>query len=190
VKVIGTACGVGIEGSGWFASASLVVTNAHVVAGEHDTKVEIPGERIPFDAFVVEFDSRNDVAVLRVLGADPQVPLRMTEPREGTPVAIIGYPENGPLRVTPARIGSTSAVLTRDVYGHGPLPRTITAIAGRVRHGNSGGPAVDAKGRVHATVFAARIGAPTGYGVPTPIVTRALASIAQEPVSTGDCAVG
>jgi S1-C subfamily serine protease len=190
VKVIGTACGVGIEGSGWFATISLVVTNAHVVAGEHDTKVEIPGYRIPFDAFVVAFDSRNDVAVLRVLGAVPQVPLRMTAPRAGTAVAIVGFPQNGPLRVTPGRIGSTSTVLTRDVYGHGPLPRTITAVAGRIRHGNSGGPAVDAQGFVHATIFAARVGAPSGYAVPTPIVRRALAGVAQEPVSTGDCAAG
>jgi S1-C subfamily serine protease len=190
VKVLGTACGVGIEGSGWFARVDLVVTNAHVVAGEHDTKVQIPRHTGLFDADVVAFDVRNDVAVLRVRSADRQMPLRMAGPRAGTPVAILGYPENGPLRVTPGRVGSTSTVLTRDAYGHGPLRRTITAVAGRVRHGNSGGPAVDARGFVHATIFAARVGAPTGYGVPTPIVERVLARVAQVPVSTGDCAVG
>jgi len=190
VKVLGTACGVGIEGSGWFATSDLVVTNAHVVAGEQDTKVQIPRHAGLFDANVVAFDVRNDVAVLHVLGADAQVPLRMTDPRTGTSVAILGYPENGPLRVTPGRIGSTSTVLTRDAYGRGPVPRTITAVAARVRHGNSGGPAVDARGLVQATIFAARIGAPTGYGVPTPVVRRVIAGVAQEPVSTGDCAVG
>ena len=35
--MLGTACGLGIEGSGWVAGNGLVVTNAHVVAGEHDT---------------------------------------------------------------------------------------------------------------------------------------------------------
>lgn len=190
VKVLGTACGVGIEGSGWFATSDLVVTNAHVVAGEHDTTVQLPRYAGLYDADVVAFDARNDIAVLRVRGADPQVPLRMTDPRPGTPVAILGYPENGPLRVTPGRIGSTSPVLSRDAYGHGPVPRTITAVAARVRHGNSGGPAVDARGFVHVTIFAARIGTPTGFGVPTPIVKRVLAGVAQEPVSTGACAVG
>src|SRR5256714_12423491 len=39
-KVLGTACGLGIEGSGWVARDGLVVTNAHVVAGESDTTVQ------------------------------------------------------------------------------------------------------------------------------------------------------
>jgi hypothetical protein len=78
-------------------------------------------------------------------------------------------------------------VLTRDAYGHGPVQRMITAVAGRVRHGDSGGPAVDAAGVVRTTLFAARLGSPTGYGIPTPIVVRALRS-AQRPVSTGSCA--
>jgi S1-C subfamily serine protease len=113
--------------------------------------------------------------------------LRYANPTPGTPVAILGYPANGPLTATPGRIGSTSTFLTRDAYGHGPVERMITAVAGRVRHGDSGGPAVDAAGVVRTTVFAARLGAPTGYGIPTSIVARALRS-AQRPVSTGSCA--
>ncbi len=42
---VGTACGLGIEGSGWIAAPDLVVTNAHVVAGESDTTVEVGGQR-------------------------------------------------------------------------------------------------------------------------------------------------
>jgi S1-C subfamily serine protease len=190
VKVLGTACGVGVEGSGWFVQPDLVVTNAHVVAGESDTTVQIPRDDGLFDADVVAFDSRNDVALLRVRDADPQAPLRLIDPVPGTPVAILGYPENGPLHVTPGRIGATSSVLTRDAYGHGPVPRTITAISGQVRHGNSGGPAVDTRGRVQATIFAARVGAPTGYGIPSSVVRRELAGVGQEPVSTGACAAG
>jgi len=33
VRVLGTACGLGVEGSGWIAARDTVVTNAHVVAG-------------------------------------------------------------------------------------------------------------------------------------------------------------
>ena len=39
VRVLGTACGLGVEGSGWVAANGLVVTAAHVVAGEEDTEV-------------------------------------------------------------------------------------------------------------------------------------------------------
>lgn len=182
VKVTGTACGVGIEGSGWYARPNLVVTNAHVVAGEDDTRV---GDD---DAAVVHFDPRNDIAVLRVSRRGR--PLPVAEPQSGAEVAIVGYPENGPLTSTPGRIGRTSQVLTRDAYGRGPVSRSITALAGRVRHGNSGGPAIDRQGRVQTTVFAARVNSSGGFGVPTPVVERALAAAGQEPVSTGACAVG
>ena len=33
VRVLGTACGLGVEGSGWAVRPGLIVTNAHVVAG-------------------------------------------------------------------------------------------------------------------------------------------------------------
>jgi S1-C subfamily serine protease len=189
VRITGNACGVGVEGSGWFATPRLVVTAAHVVAGEHDTSVQIPGSRGLYRADVLAFDARNDVAVLRVRGAAPATPLRITDARPGAPVAILGYPENGPLTAIPGRIGRTAVVLTRDAYGHGPVPRTITAVAGRVRHGNSGGPAVDVTGSVESTIFAQRVGAPSGYGVAASLVRRAL-DRAKAPVSTGDCAAG
>src|ERR1700686_5472033 len=37
VRVLGTACGLAIEGSGWVVAPDEIVTNAHVVAGEQDT---------------------------------------------------------------------------------------------------------------------------------------------------------
>ena len=43
VRVLGTACGLGVEGSGWVARPGVVVTNAHVVAGESDTTVQLEG---------------------------------------------------------------------------------------------------------------------------------------------------
>jgi uncharacterized membrane protein required for colicin V production len=185
VRVLGTACGVGVEGTGWVARSDLVVTAAHVVAGQSDTLVELQsGARLPAD--VVAFDRRNDVAVLRVAGLGLQ-PLRLASPRSGTAVAVLGFPENGPFTLTPARIGRTSMVLAEDAYGTGPVTRAITSLRGRVRHGDSGAPAVDAHGAVEATIFAARLGAVGGYGVPAEVV-RADVRSAGEPVSTGDCA--
>jgi uncharacterized membrane protein required for colicin V production len=187
VKVLGTACGVGVEGSGWFADDDLVVTAAHVVAGEHDTIVRIPGEPFPRSAQVVQLDVHNDIAVLRVPGANA-TPLALAPPRSGAAVGILGYPLDGDLRATAGRIGHTATVLTQDALGRGPVERTITAVAGQVEHGDSGGPAVDRAGAVEATIFAARVGAASGYGVPDSVVRRDLAAASTTPVSTGDCA--
>ena len=184
VRVLGTSCGLGVEGSGWVARAGLVVTAAHVVAGEQDTEI-VPLDGRALRAEVVVFDPHDDVAVLSVPGLDAQ-PLRLVDPRPGTPVAIVGYPLNGPLDATAGRIGQTANVLGEDAYGRGPTRRLVTSLNGSVRHGNSGGPAVDATGAVQTTVFAARAVGGGGYGVPASIVRRDL-DRAGPPVSTGPC---
>jgi S1-C subfamily serine protease len=183
VRIVGTACGLGIEGSGWVARPGIVVSAAHVVAGEDDTTVSFAGGTLPAQA--TAFDPQNDIAVLQVPGLTLP-PLRLVDPRRGTPVAIVGYPGNGPLDAVPGRIGGTAAVFAADAYGR-PTRRTVTSLSGNIRHGDSGGPAVDASGAVEATVFASRLGGPGGYGVPASIVRRDLAT-ARGPVSTGPCA--
>ena len=188
VKVLGTACGLGVAGSGWVAGDGLVVTNAHVVAGQDDTRVLVRGEGGGLGASAVAFDPRNDVAVLRVPGLDaPALPLAGAV-REGTPGAVLGFPRNGPYDVRPGRVGAPVTVTSQDAYGNGPVRRRITPLRGLVRSGNSGGPMVDGAGRVVTTVFAATTAGPrAGYGVPNAIVRRALAG-ADSPVSTGPCA--
>ncbi len=185
VKVLGTACGLGIAGSGWVASPGLVVTAAHVVAGEHSTTVEAPGS-LPLEATAVAFDSRNDVAVLRVPGLEA-APLALVDPKPGAPVALLGYPGNGRFNAEPGRIGQTARITTDDAYGRGPVSRLITSLRGKIEHGDSGGPAVDANGAVESTMFAARVGSTGGYGVPAEVVRRALAH-SRRKVSTGPCA--
>jgi S1-C subfamily serine protease len=173
VKITATACGLGVEGSGWVARPHIVVTAAHVVAGAKG--IDVNGR--PATALVV--DRKQDVAVLRVPGLTAS-PLPIVDPHSGDSVAILGYPENGPFDARPGRIGSTADVLVQ-----GKL-REVTALSGVVRHGNSGGPAVNESGQVEATVFAARIGTTGGYGVPAAPVRADLAR-AKRPVSTGSC---
>jgi S1-C subfamily serine protease len=174
VRVTGIACGLGVEGSGWVARPHVVVTAAHVVAGATDLTVN--GN--PAQALVV--DRGRDIAVLRAPGVKAP-PLGISDPHDGDSVAILGYPENGPFDARPGRIGATADAI---LDGH---VREVTALRGLIRHGNSGGPAVNADGNVEATIFAARIGARAGYGVPADTVRAALAR-AKRPVSTGECA--
>jgi hypothetical protein len=189
VRVLGTACGLGVQGSGWIAGDGLVVTNAHVVAGQDDTTIQLGGEDPSLDAQAVWYDPRNDLAILRApdLGGAPALRLHV-DAEPGTSAAVLGFPENGPYDVQPARLGSTETVITQDAYGRGPVRRAITSLRGLVRHGNSGGPVVDGRGRVLATVFAAASGRHrTGYGVPDSIVRRALDRL-RGPVDPGPCA--
>jgi hypothetical protein len=190
VKVLGTACGLGVQGSGWIAADGVVVTNAHVVAGQDDTTVQVRGEGPRLDAQAIWFDSRNDLAILRVPGVSGVAALRLdVGAEEGASAAILGFPENGPYDVEAGRLGQTSTVVSQDAYGRGPVRRTITALRGLVRSGNSGGPMVDAAGRVVTTIFAASVsdGGQSGFGVPDSIVREALGR-ASGPVNTGPCA--
>ncbi|MBA3370751.1 MAG: MarP family serine protease [Thermoleophilaceae bacterium] len=189
VRILGTACGLGVQGSGWVARDGVVVTNAHVVAGQEDTTVELrDGSR--HDAEAIHYDPDNDLAILRSSGISgtPALELDASAP-EGTSAAILGFPENGPFTVRAGRLGATQTVSSQDSYGRGPLQRRITSLRGRVRSGNSGGPMVDGRGQVVTTIFAAAVLARerTGFGVPATIVQQALAR-ARSRVSTGPCA--
>jgi S1-C subfamily serine protease len=189
VKVLGTACGLGVEGSGWIARPGVVVTNAHVVAGQDDTTVQLGGAGAHFDTQPIWFDSRNDLALLRAPGVAGAPSLGLDQSASaGTPAAILGFPQNGPYDVEPGRLGQTSSVITQDAYGRGPVSRRITTLRGKVRSGNSGGPMVDGRGRVVTTIFAATVsgGANSGFGVPDSIVRNAL-SRARGQVDTGPC---
>jgi hypothetical protein len=189
VRVLGTACGLGVQGSGWVAGNGIVVTNAHVVAGQDDTTVQPAGDGPGLEADAIWFDPRNDLSILRVRGLSGAPPLSMNVNAEpGAPAAVLGFPENGAYEVEPARLGQTATVVTQDAYGRGPVQRMITSVRGLVRPGNSGGPAVDASGRVVTTIFAAATSRRrTGYGVPDSVVRGALRR-ARGLVDTGPCA--
>jgi hypothetical protein len=77
VRVLGSACGLAIEGSGWIARAHEIVTNAHVVAGERDTTVEVGGRPPALPAEAIAFDPTADIALLRVPGLGVVPPLRV-----------------------------------------------------------------------------------------------------------------
>jgi S1-C subfamily serine protease len=185
VRILGTACGLGIEGSGWVAAPETVVTAAHVVAGEDDTTVNPNGSNAELRGQVIGFDPTNDIAVLRVPGLGRR-PLQLVNARPGASVAVLGFPEDGPFNATPARIGTTITALLTDAYGRGPVSRAVTSLRGTLRHGDSGGPAVDSNGAVETVVFASRVGG-GGFGVASSAVRNDLAK-AKGPVSTGACA--
>jgi hypothetical protein len=186
VRVLSTACGLGIEGSGWAVRPNLIVTNAHVVAGADDTTVTTQSG-VELQATAVYYEPEDDLALLRVEAELPTLPMAANN-REGSAAAVLGYPENGPYTVTPARVGETRETISEDSYGRGPIDRTITALGGDVRSGNSGGPLLSKDGKVVGVVFAATTSGPRGgFAVPVDEVRNALRHSSGGTVDTGPC---
>ena len=66
--------------------------------------------------------------------------------------------------------------------------QSVTAIRGVVEPGSSGGPGIDAQGRVRTTVFARRPRETGGYGIPVELVQKVVSQAARSrPVARTDC---
>ncbi|MDN5746579.1 MAG: MarP family serine protease [Nocardioidaceae bacterium] len=185
-------CDRGVEGSGFVYAQDRVMTNAHVVAGVSDPEVQINGGNE--SARVVVYDKRLDVAVLAVDTGDAPI-LKFDESVDANdPVAIVGYPQDGPFNVQTGRVRSMQNLRSPDIYGSGTVVREVFSLRGLVRPGNSGGPIVTPDGKVAGVVFAASVTDPeTGYALTaTQVGQRAKqgtsTSTDSGEVDTGDCA--
>ncbi len=192
VKVLGQACGYVQEGSAFVIAPGALLTNAHVVAGEAATTVDVSGQQFP--ARVVYFNPTYDLAVLRTsapLGAP--LTLGTSTVPSGTQGAVVGYPENGPLTVDPAAVADELDAQGRNIYNEGTVTRRVYQIDANVQPGNSGGPLVDASGTVIGVVFSRSTAySDVGYALASPGVrTRALAAARRTAaVGTGGCTSG
>jgi S1-C subfamily serine protease len=190
LKVRGTNnCGRGVEGSGFLYAPNRLMTNAHVVAGVDDPEVMMSDGSVP--AEVVYYNPDIDVAVLALdSGETPALLLdRTAQPQDG--VAILGYPQDGPYHVEPARIRAEQRLRSPNIYGDGAVIREVYSLRGRILPGNSGGPIVSSAGDVVGVVFAASVtDHDTGYALTASQVASSAASgeLSSSEVSTGDCA--
>ena len=189
VKVTGEACRRIQEGSGFVAMPGIVVTNAHVVAGEKLPKVE-PFQGKQLAATVVLFDANRDLALLRVPGlAEEPLPIRADTAKEGETGAVYGHPGGGPLRAAPAKISQELIAVGRDIYDRNDTRRHIFVLASALRPGDSGAALVDKTGRVAGVAFAI---APDKPGVSYALTDKELAPVLAKAgsttaVSTGGC---
>jgi len=192
VKVLGQACGYVQEGSAFAIGPGALLTNAHVVAGEVATTVDVRGQQYP--ATVVYFNPTYDLAVLRTaapLGAP--LALDASTVATGTKAAVVGYPENGPLTVDPAAVAAELNAQGRNIYNEGTVTRAVYQVQANVQPGNSGGPLVDASGQVIGVVFSRSTAYPdVGYALASPgVQTRVMAATHRTAaVPTGACTSG
>ena len=193
VKIRGAnSCGRGVEGSGFVYAPDRVMTNAHVVAGVHDPEVQIGGETEL--ARVVHYDPELDIAVLEV-GTHGAPVLKLATgsaaAQEQDPVAVVGYPQDGPFDIQTGRIRAEQRLRSPDIYGSGTVLREVYSLRALVRPGNSGGPIVTPAGQVAGVVFAASVtDRDTGYALTADQVADAARQgrTDDSEVSTGSCA--
>ncbi|WP_346099778.1 MarP family serine protease [Streptomyces olivaceiscleroticus] len=157
VKVVGTATGCAkvLEGSGFVFAPHRVMTNAHVVGGVTEPTVQIGGEGQRYDAKVVLYDWRRDIAVLDVPALQAPA-LRFTDQdaRSGNSAIVAGFPENGGYDVRSARVRGRIQANGPDIYHRDTVARDVYSLYATVRQGNSGGPLLTPDGRVYGVVFA------------------------------------
>jgi len=188
--VEGQACDRIQEGSGFVAGPNLVVTNAHVVAGERNTRVTTSDGR-HLDTNVVAFDPNRDLAILRVPGLGLPA-LELGEGRVDDRGALFGHPGGGPLRQAPVRIAEQIVARGTDITRSIPTEREVFVLAAVTAPGDSGGPIVDPAGRVLGVMFAYDISRQTtAYALTRTeldtVLGPVLAGGTTASVATGDC---
>jgi len=187
VKVDGMACDRRREGSGFAVGPNLVVTNAHVVAGEDETSVLRPdGTRLA--AEVTAYDSDRDLAVLTVPGLGLS-PLALASPEPRSTTAVFGHPDGqDPLRVAPALIRREMKAKGYDLYGDHLTSREVLILAAALRPGDSGSAVVDTDGAVVGVAFAISLSTnDLAFALSTSELKPLLATNRATPVDTGDC---
>ncbi len=182
-------CGRGVEGTGFLYQPGRLLTNAHVVAGVDKPQVIVDGDEV--DATVVEYDPRQDIAVLAVEGLDRPYLRFDFEGEKAQSAAVLGYPEDGPYNVQGARIRTQQRLRSPDIYGGGTVIRDVYSLRALIRPGNSGGPLVSTSGEVLGMIFAASVtDRETGYALTSDQLRESAAEgrVRNKSVNTGPCA--
>lgn len=195
VKVTGVAdeCSRGQEGTGFVAAPHRVVTNAHVVAGVDEPRVQVGGTGPELDGRVVAFDPDKDLAVIAVPDLEAPALPRGADLQRGDSAVVAGFPLDGPYRSEAARVRQVLDARGEDIYGTDVVVRQVYSLFTRIEPGNSGGPLLSPAGQVVGVVFARSLDDPsTGYALTmaeaAPVLDAAPAASAT--VDTGPCAAG
>lgn len=183
-RVEGEACGRLQEGSGFVAEPGVVVTNAHVVAGQDTTElIAVDGSRAT--AQVVMFDPETDLAVLTSGVGAAALPIGQSG--VGAQGAVFGYPGGGALELSPFQVREEVQAVGRDLYGSGPTRRQVLILSSRLAPGDSGAALVDGTGSVVGVAFAiAPDRSGTAYALNVDELRQALAA-PRAAADTGPC---
>lgn len=163
LRVRVSGCGQLLTGSGFAIADDVLVTNRHVVEGGTQVEVSTWDGRTVSAAFVTAA-FEHDIAIVRL---DAPVPRSATlaeqDPVPGDPVTVVGFPGGGEQELSDGEVvGYVTAISQgREIHS---LQLTAPAAPG-----SSGGPVLDADGRVAGVVYALEI--ETGHTLAMPAST-------------------
>ncbi|MFM8972820.1 MAG: S1C family serine protease [Actinomycetota bacterium] len=168
----GESAGTGII----ISDDGFVLTNNHVIADSTNVKVDVGGRGDIRTATVLGYDVADDVALLKLADPSDLRPARIGDTdrvRVGDPVVAIGNQLGQGTKVTQGKVtGLNQDVTAGD--GRGGRTETLRGmiqIDAPIKPGNSGGPLVDADGRVIGINTAASgrglsVGVNIGFAIP------------------------
>ena len=186
VKVEGIACRRVQEGSGFVVGDGLVVTNAHVVAGEAETVLQ-RSDGSDVRARVVAFDPDRDLAVLRADDLDRPA-LARADIDVGGVGAVFGHPGGGALRPAPFAVGEEVTATGTDIYDRDRIERQVLVLSAALRPGDSGAALIDPRGAVVGVAFAIAPDRPgVAYALAMEELDPVLGGDLSSPVDTGPC---
>src|SRR4051794_25005274 len=145
-------------GSGFPVDAHTIITNRHVLAGAAVLQLNT-WDGTSLDADVDESSTARlvDIGATKVAASLPAVADLGPDPKPGQRVTAVGYPLGGELTLSPGRvIGYLDGA---KLPGEIAFPGKVMQVSSRIKHGNSGGPLLDSKGRVVGVIFAGEPGA-------------------------------
>lgn len=174
VKLIGNApsCKRRPQGTGFAYQPERVMTTAHLVSGTTGSITVVEPDSKHHTGKVVLYDPGRDLAVLHVPGlAARSLALGPIEP--GNNASIVGYPNDGVLTVTPARVERSKTMQGPDIYQKRQTKREVLVIQGGIKPGVAGGPLFRTDGIVSGMVFAADLTQPDrSYALTAAEITR------------------
>jgi S1-C subfamily serine protease len=158
LRVRNISCSGIATGSGFPIDDHTIITNRHVLAGAAVLQLNT-WDGTSLDADVDESSTGRlvDIGVTKVGATLPEVATLGPDPKPGQRVTAVGYPLGGELTLSPGRvIGYLDGAKLPDGIAFGGK---VMQVSSRIKHGNSGGPLLDAKGRVVGVIFAGEPGA-------------------------------
>ncbi len=158
LRVRNISCAGVATGSGFAIDRHTIITNRHVLQGAAVLELNTwDGGSLDADVNEAATGRLVDIGVTRVTAELPAVAELGKDPKVGDRVTAVGYPLGGPLTLSAGRV--VRYLDGRTLPAEVAFPGQVLELSTRIKHGNSGGPLLDRRGRVVGVIFAGQPGA-------------------------------
>jgi S1-C subfamily serine protease len=153
LRIRNISCGSASDGSGFAADAHTLITNRHVIVGAGVLQADTwDGVTTSLDVSRATTAKLVDIGVVTVAQPLPVIAQPGPPPKNGAAVTAVGYPLGGALTITHGHF--LSYVDGENLPSEISFPGQVLAVSAPIKHGNSGGPLLDSRGRLIGVVYA------------------------------------